>query len=140
MYGGPGADYFYLSRDSGTGNQIYDLLREGLTSDGMPNMLVVAGDPAPNEVGGDFLLDGTGVRETDHNIMDNTGGDDMVYVHQVSGTIYQLDVVGGGGTQGMNVQFDVRDVPNIVLWDNDGMNGQVQELYVWNGSQYAYSG
>ncbi len=137
-YGGAGLDFFEVFRNDGTGNQIYDLFREGLASDGTTNALVVGGDPAPNEIGGDFITDGTGVRETDHNIMDNVGGDDTVQVHQVSGNIYELDVIGGAGTLGMNVQFDVRDVPNIILWDNDAVTGQVQQLFVWDGSQYVF--
>jgi len=134
MYGGAGQDFFYLYRNDGAGNQIYDLFREGSSEDHSLSALVVVGDPNFVETGGDYIQNGTGLRETDHNIMDNNGPEDMVWVHQISGTIYQLDVIGGTGTVGMTVQFDARDVPNIILWDNDAVLGQVQDLYTWNGS------
>ncbi len=156
-YGGSGEDIWYMFRNDGTGNQIYDSVREGQPASNteLASALILSGDPAPDEgEGSDFLANGSGVYEADHDIMDNEGGDDMVWVRHVDtdanndgtiapgeGNIFQLDVVGRSGaigTLGMTVQFDPRDVPNIVLWDNDAVLGQVQQLYVWDGSQYVF--
>jgi Ca2+-binding RTX toxin-like protein len=132
VFGGTGQDMVYFSRESSAGNEYYDLARLGEPADGTVNAIVAFGAWDPLETEGDGLDDKQSVYETDGNIMDNEGGDDMVYVHQVSGNIYRLEYV-GGGTTGASIDFDVRDIDTIVLWDNAGASGQYQQHYQWDG-------
>jgi Ca2+-binding RTX toxin-like protein len=132
VFGGTGQDMVYFSRESSAGNEYYDLARLGEPADGTVNAIVAFGAWDPLETEGDGLNDTQGVYEIDGNIMDNEGGDDMVYVHQVSGNIYRLEYVGGGMT-GASIDFDVRDIDTIVLWDNAGTSGQYQQHYQWDG-------
>ena len=138
VYGGTGWDMVYFSRDSGVGNEYFDLVRLDEPADGSVNAIVAFGRWDPTEAEGDGLDDGQSVYETDGSIMDNEGGDDMVYVHQVSGNIYRLEYV-GGGMSGASIDFDVRDIDTIVLWDNAGMSGQYQQHYRWDDATDIYA-
>jgi Ca2+-binding RTX toxin-like protein len=134
MYGGGGEDYYYISRNDGTGNQLFDQVRSGGAADAN-NYIVVFGEFNMSEVGGDFLLNGAGIHEVDHNITDSGQGNDMVQIVNAGGHLWTLTVLGTGA----NVQFDDRDIQGIGLWNNDANPGQeVIESYMWNGVTYVY--
>ena len=137
VFGGGGHDVLYFGRQDGDGNQYFDLARQGLPSDGTSNTLVVMGVFQPDEVGGDGFDDTQGVYELDGDIMDNAGGDDMVYVSHVSGDLYRLEIV-GGGMNGADIEFDSRDVDTIILWDNAAVSGQQQQHYQWDDATDSY--
>ena len=137
VFGGGGHDYVYFGRQDSDGNQYYDLARAGETADGTSNTLVVMGVFDPSETDGDGFDDAEGVYELDGDLMDNAGGDDRVYVSQVSGNIYRLEIVGGGMT-GADIEFDVRDVDQIILWDNAAVSGQNQQYFHWDAEAGAY--
>src|SRR6185369_14258599 len=89
MYGGGGEDYYYISRDDGTGNQLYDQIRANDPldpPDGSTNYIIVFGEfninetPTAGEPVPDYLQNGIGVHETDHDITDNNDGNDMVQI------------------------------------------------------------
>ena len=137
LVGGAGTDYYYYSRTDGQGDQIFDDFRgtDPLPGQQADNVLVVFPDFDPTEVNGDGLRTGSGVFETDHDLYDLAGGDDMVRLTDIdgaAGSMYRLTILTGGGATSY-VEFDQRDVQTILLWNNDAAPGtQVIQSYTWD--------
>ena len=137
LNGGPGTDYYYYSRTDGQGDQIYDDFRGTPVLPGQQadNVLVVFPDFDSTEVNGDGLRAGSGVFETDHDLYDLAGGDDMVRLTDIDGaggSMYRLTILTGDGATNY-VEFDQRDVQTILLWNNDAAPGaQVIQTYTWD--------
>ena len=137
LVGGPGTDYYYYSRTDGQGDQIFDDFRgtDPLPGQQADNVLVVFPDFDPTEVNGDGLRTGSGVFETDHDLYDLAGGDDMVRLTDIdgaAGSMYRLTILTGDGATNY-VEFDQRDVQTILLWNNDAAPGaQVIQTYTWD--------
>ncbi|MGE0152696.1 MAG: beta strand repeat-containing protein [Reyranellaceae bacterium] len=142
LVGGAGIDYYYWSRTDGN-DLIMDVDPEDPTPNPVPetgarvNALVVFPDFDTTEVsaGSDQLRNGTGVVETDGDLYDNAGGDDMVRLVDIDGaggTMYRLDILSGAGA-GNSVTFDQQDISVIMLWNNDAAAGTpVVQQYVWD--------
>ncbi|MGE0152700.1 MAG: beta strand repeat-containing protein [Reyranellaceae bacterium] len=142
LIGGAGIDYYYWSRTDGN-DLIMDVNPADPTPNPVPetgarvNALVVFPDFDTTEVtaGSDQLRNGTGVVETDGDLYDNAGGDDMVRLVDIDGaggTMYRLDILTGAGA-GNSVTFDQQDVSVIMLWNNDAAAGTpVIQQYVWD--------
>jgi Ca2+-binding RTX toxin-like protein len=134
MYGGTGEDYYYFGRVDGN-DQIYDVARgTTLTSTDAPNYIVVYGTFDYTESGptADFLLNGSGVFETDNSIMNATG---MVRVTHGTGTTWTLSFIDGTTA---SVTFDSRDIQGIALWNSDFVNSApVLQYFGWDGSAYS---
>ena len=98
-------------------------------------MLVVFPDFDSTEVNGDGLRTGSGVVETDRDLHDLAGGDDMVQLTDIDGaggTMWRMTVLTGDGATNY-VEFDQRDVQTILLWNNDAAPGeQVIQTYAWD--------
>lgn len=110
------------------------------------NWLVVYGVFDQSEIGpmADFLLDGAGVGEVDFDLTDGLGAGDEAWVHQNTLTADPNDwVLEVRNTEGgvSSITFDQRDVAGIGLWDNDHAVNPFQtiQVYLWNGSTYAYA-
>ncbi|MGE3905953.1 MAG: calcium-binding protein, partial [Reyranellaceae bacterium] len=137
LVGGAGTDYYYWSRTDGQGDQIWDDYRGTPAAPGQQadNVLVVFPDFDPTEVNGDGLRTGSGVVETDNDLYDLAGGDDMVRLTDIDGaggSMYRLTVLTGDGATNY-VEFDQRDVQSIMLWNNDNAGiGQVIQTYTWD--------
>ena len=137
LVGGAGTDYYYYSRTDGQGDQIFDDFRgtDPLPGQQADNVLVVFPDFDPTEVNGDGLRTGSGVFETDHDLYDLAGGDDMVRLTDIdgaAGSMYRLTILTGDGATSY-VEFDQRDVQTILLWNNDAAPGtQVIQSYTWD--------
>ncbi|MGE0155195.1 MAG: calcium-binding protein, partial [Reyranellaceae bacterium] len=132
LYGGAGIDYYYWARYDGQGDQIWDDYRGTATTDQSVNALVVFSgfDTNGNMIAGDSVF------ETDGVITDNIGGDDMVRAYDLdgagSGTMWRLEILQGSGA-GNYVDFDQRDISNIMLWNHEAAPGTpVVTQYVWN--------
>lgn len=135
LYGGGQTDRYYWSREDGEGDQIYDEFRLGTTPTDINGMLVF-GIFEPTD---GTLKPGTGVFETDHDIMDKDG---MVQVTDVDdgggkADIWRLEILDGDGA-GNFVEFDPRDVSVIGLSDHDAPVGQGLQIYVWNDTLQVY--
>lgn len=144
-YGGEGIDYYYWAVYDGN-DQIYDEYRDTELSGQAINALVVY---SGFDESGQFIP-GQGVFESDGNVMDYQPGnyddpdnpmpsDDKVWVYDVDGdgpgTIWQLQVVDENSFYyGTYVEFDQRDVSNIILWNSDA-TGSTPAItqYVWDG-------
>lgn len=130
--GGAGGDLYYWSREDGN-DQIYDQFRNG--GSGQDNGLLVFGVFGPDGE----LISGTGVFESDFDVMDSDG---MVMISDApddkGGTdLWQLEIISGAG-KGSVVIFDPRDVPVIGLGNHDAPAGSGLQIYTWNGSAYVY--
>ena len=135
LYGGGQTDRYYWSREDGQGDQIYDEFRLGMTPTDINGMLVFGIFEPTNGT----LKPGTGVFETDHDIMDKDG---MVQVTDVDdgggkADIWRLEILNGDGA-GNFVEFDPRDVAVIGLSDHDAPVGQGVQLYIWNDALQVY--
>jgi Ca2+-binding RTX toxin-like protein len=137
LVGGPGIDYYYWSRTDGD-----DLIMDG--DSGGVNALIVFPDFDKSEVtaGSDQLRNGSGVLETDHDLYDDVGGDDMVMLRNTGGTQYELTITNGLGEDNV-IAFDQTDISVIALWNNDAAPGTpVIQQYVWDADlgEYKYWG
>lgn len=134
VYGGGGADYFYIGRGERT--QIFDDGTGG-------NTLVLFGrfdlSPAPTAL----MISGTGVGDMPsglgYTLCSNTGGEINVSCAALGGGVFQatVDVVDASATalnDAPRVVFSTADVQCIVLWNSDGGWGQVQEQCNWNST------
>ncbi|MGE0658933.1 MAG: hypothetical protein AB7F36_02725 [Reyranellaceae bacterium] len=147
LVGGAGTDYYYWSRTDGQGDQIFDDFRGTPVLPGQQadNVLVVFPDFDPTETSGDGLRTGSGVVETNRDLHDLAGGDDMVQLTDIdgaSGTMWRLTVLNGDGATNY-VEFDQRDVQTILLWNNDAAGtGQIIQTYTWDpvDGRYEYVG
>ena len=143
LVGGGGTDYYYWSRTDGKGDQIFDDYRGTPSAPGQQadNVLIVFPDFDSTEVNGDGLRTGSGVFETDHDLYDLAGGDDMVRLTDIdgaAGSMYRLTVLNGDGSTNY-VEFDQRDVQTILLWNNDAAPGtQVIQTYAWDAVDGRY--
>jgi hypothetical protein len=79
---------------------------------------------------------GTGVFETDQDLYDNAGGDDMVQLVDLdgagAGTMYRMTVLQGAGI-GSSIEFDQTEISVIGLWNHDAVGSTpVITAYVWD--------
>jgi Ca2+-binding RTX toxin-like protein len=143
LVGGAGIDYYYWSRTDGD-----DLIDDNdpgpLPGTGAHvNAIIVFPDFDTTELsaGSDQLRTGTGVFETDGDLYDNVGGDDMVQIVDIdggAGTMYRIDILTGAGA-GSSMTFDQQDISVIALWNNDAAGGTpVITQYVWDDVDQRY--
>ncbi len=142
-YGGAGIDYYYWARTDGANDQIFDEYRgtPGTDQQALNALIVFPGYDANG-----VMPTGTGVVETDRNLHDNAGGDDMVRVVDIdgdAGTLWRLEILAGAGA-GSSIVFDQRDIQTIALWNHEPVGGQqVYQVYEWDpnaqsGGAYVY--
>ncbi len=146
LVGGAGIDYYYWSRTDGN-DLIADNDPDRLPGAQGENYIVVfpAGDPNETGPNADWLLDGSGVVETDRDLYDNDG-DDMVQLVDLDGagpgTMYELRILQGAGA-GSVLTFDQTEISAIALWNNDATTGTpVITVYAWDedAGRYLYQG
>jgi Ca2+-binding RTX toxin-like protein len=162
IYGGPGADYLYGGAGDGdvliggTGIDRYYWSRtdgDDMIDDADPGPLPGTGahvnailifpdfDGTETIAGSDSLRTGTGVFETDHDLYDNAGGDDMVQIVDIdggAGTMYRIDILTGAGA-GSSMTFDQQDISVVAMWNNDAAPGTpVITQYVWDSVDQRY--
>ncbi len=146
LVGGAGVDYYYWSRTDGN-DLIDDADPDRLPGTQGENYIVVfpAGDPNESGPTADWLLDGSGVVETDRDLYDNDG-DDMVQLVDLDGdgpgTMYELRILQGAGA-GSVLTFDQTEISAIALWNNDAATGTpVITVYAWDedAGRYLYQG
>jgi Ca2+-binding RTX toxin-like protein len=142
LVGGPGIDYYYWSRTDGD-DLIDDADPGALPGTGAHvNAILVFPDFATETTAGsDGLLDGSGVFETDQDLYDNAGGDDMVQLVDIGGGMMELHILNGAGA-GSVMTFEQDDISVIALWNNDAAAGTpVITQYVWNEGlgEYVYT-
>jgi len=130
LVGGDGADYYYWARTDGI-----DRIEDGDTvgTDQGENYIVVIPDFDPLT---DLPRVGSGVFETDHDLYDNAGGDDMVQIVDLDGagvgTMYRMTILQGPGA-GSSIEFDQQEIAVIGLWNNDATGGTpVITAYYWD--------
>jgi len=138
LIGGDGSDYYYWARTDGD-----DLIDDQDTVAGgeSENYIVVIPDFDPLT---DLPAVGSGVFETDHNLYDNAGGDDMVQIVDLDGagvgTMYRMTILQGPGA-GSSIDFDQQEIAVIGLWNNDATGSTpVITAYYWDpvDGQYEY--
>ncbi len=146
LVGGAGVDYYYWSRIDGN-DLIDDADPNALPGQQSENYIVVfpAGDPNETGPNADWLLDGTGVFEIDHDLYDNDGND-MVQLVDLDGagpgTMHELRILQGAGA-GSVLTFDQTEISAIALWNNDATTGTpVITVYAWDedAGRYLYQG
>jgi len=130
LIGGDGSDYYYWARTDGI-----DLIDDQDTVIGgeSENYIVVIPDFDPLT---DLPVVGSGVFETDHDLYDNAGGDDMVQIVDLdgagSGTMYRMTILQGPGA-GSSIDFDQQEIAVIGLWNNDATGSTpVITAYYWD--------
>ncbi len=135
MYGGAGVDYYYVSRVDGTADQIWDEARIA-NSGTAENYLFIL--PDVDQATGNYVA-GSGVYETDHNIMNASG---MVQLVNSGGDLWTLSVISGTGSSGpqTTVNFDDRDIASIVLWNSDAASttGHTFQVYNYDPISHTY--
>lgn len=135
MYGGAGVDYYYVSRVDGTANQIWDEARIA-NSGTAENYLFIL--PDVDQATGNYVA-GSGVYETDHNLMNASG---MVQLVNRGGDLWTLSVISGTGSSGpqTTVNFDDRDITSIVLWNSDAASttGHTFQVYNYDPISHTY--
>jgi Ca2+-binding RTX toxin-like protein len=143
LVGGTGIDLYYWSRTDGD-DLIDDADPGPLPGTGAHvNAILVFPDFDSTEIsaGQDQLRTGTGVFETDHDLYDNAGGDDMVQIVDIdggAGTMYRIDILTGAGA-GSSLTFDQQDISVVALWNNDAAPGTpVITQYVWDSVDQRY--
>ena len=129
LIGGDGSDYYYWARTDGV--DLIDDQDPVLGGEGDNYILVFAGYDATSQ-----LPAGTGVFETDHDLYDNAGGDDMVQLVDLdgagAGTMYRLTILQGAGA-GSSIEFDQTEISVIGLWNHDATGSTpVITAYVWD--------
>jgi Ca2+-binding RTX toxin-like protein len=145
LVGGTGIDRYYWARSDGD-DMIDDADSGPLPTGGAHvNAILVQPDFATETVAGsDGLLNGSGVLETDHDLYDNAGGDDMVQIVDVGpvGGTMELHILNGTGA-GNVMTFEQEDISVVALWNNDAALGTpVITQYVWDSvdQRYEYAG
>ncbi len=136
LIGGDGSDYYYWARTDGV-DRIED--RDTVGGGQADNFILVQPDFDP--VTGQMVA-GNGVFETDHDLYDNAGGDDMVQLVDLdgagAGTMYRLTILQGAGA-GSSIEFDQTEISVIGLWNNDAMGATpVITAYVWDPIDQRY--
>lgn len=131
MYGGAGDDFYYFARGDGTGDRIFD--------SGGTNTIVAFGGFAA-EGAGQWWVPGTGV--SDNNgaaIGDALGGSGSgVSISYAAGNVFTFNILGSGAA---SITADADEVQRIILWNSDNtLPNQTQEVFAWNGSQFAFIG
>ncbi len=129
LIGGDGSDYYYWAHTDGIDRvDDQDTVAGG---EGDNYILVFSGyDDA-----GQFPA-GSGVFETDNDLYDNAGGDDMVQItldpDGDGSTQYIMTILQGEGA-GSQLYFDSDEISVIGLWNNDAVGGTpVITAYVWD--------
>jgi len=138
LVGGDGSDYYYWARTDGD-DRIED--RDTVAGGEGENYIVVIPDFDPLT---DLPRVGSGVLETDHDLYDNAGGDDMVQITLDPGgdgsTQYIMTILQGPGA-GSQLYFDSDEISVIGLWNNDATGSTpVITAYYWDpmDSRYEY--
>jgi len=141
LRGGIGEDWFYVSRDDGTGDVIVD---DG--GEGRVDHLVVFGSfySGSGTLAGDYFVAGTGINDNPtgpgYELGGSATGDiDIAYALGADPGSATLTIVSTGAT----VTFDPHEMRDITLWNSDAAPGDpIEEVYSWNaaarGGQGAY--
>jgi len=130
LVGGDGSDYYYWGRTDGI-----DRINDGDTVGvGQADNYILV---FPGFDGTGAMPAGSGVFETDHDLYDNAGGDDMVQItldpDGDGSTQYILSILQGPGGTTSHLYFDSDEVSVIGLWNNDATAGTpVVTAYVWD--------
>ncbi|MEO8558196.1 MAG: hypothetical protein ABI439_03980, partial [Rhodospirillales bacterium] len=148
MFGGTGIDYYYLSRADGRANQIYDEFRDPSLPDPVSaeNYLVINPVISVALDNGDNYVDGTGVWESDRTITDDDGTDMVTVAARGPGSPHEWVLTVHNVGRDMSVNFDDRDITQIVLWNNDAgtigspnyNDAHTFQLYKFDGTTWVF--
>jgi len=131
MFGGAGDDYYYFARGDGTGDIISD--------SGGTNTIVAFGGFAAASAG-QWWIPGTGVSDNNGATLGNAlgGTGSGVSISYAAGNVFTLNILGSGAA---SITADADEVQRIILWNSDNtVPNQTQEVFAWNGSQFAFIG